>query len=167
MIETALLKGKNFPGKVANVLLYGVDAWFQYGSLGAAFCASAGMVVGQAPGWRQYISAIRRDGTLNDHSRLWGVACLSLRGALWGVCLTAGGFAAAWVGGFHVEHWAIYAYDNIVLGGSQGVVYWGVVALYDKTRMAETGWFNDWTVAEMVHGLLLWTPQVLMIYFCA
>jgi len=148
-IESSLLNGKNFKyGKLINAALYGICFAIASGEWIFLPVASGLLAIGRAPGWRQYISAMRQDD-LNDHTVMWGIGMMSLRGIFFGGCLGLLGIAC---GG-----WLFFG-SYLIIGALMGVVYYAPIRL----NMNYNAVFNDWTIAEQLYGFILGLPLLIM-----
>lgn len=166
-LETAVLNGNNWKwGRLAHVLLIGGLSWHQSGSVAFALSCCVGMTAGMAPGWREYISAINQDGTINNHSRIWGLTMFTLRALFWGACVVASVWVAhhfGWLPStFHVKPWAIL---TMACFSTQGVVYWGVRSAWRHFGWKPRRWIDFYKAYEVVYGNLYGIPFALLPLF--
>lgn len=149
--------GKNFSaGKIVNAAAFGLAAFWQTGNWPALLIHGGAMALGQAPGWRQYISAMRQDGVLNNRGVWWGIGHMTLRGLFWGACLAAAGGVSYLLA--YTYHLSAPCVLWLSAGLLQGVIYFGVIWFYRVTKLPQNKYINDWTLAEILHGLVLWLP---------
>lgn len=124
-----------------------------------AIALIAAMRIGESIGWGRYIGAIVRkqissgsevpqiDKTIyRFYSKpvVWGVAGLSLRGALLGLFIGL------------VSHSVI----PVVAGGTMGVVYLVAAIISERTRFGRDG---GWPLGELLFGLVLWPASLFSI----
>jgi hypothetical protein len=144
-IESALLNYRNLPGtRYLNAAVYGMT----FGLLAQGWLvgglAALAMVVGQAPGWGEYIMEMHI-------GKPWrGVWKMSLRGAFWTFCLSVP---------LTINSTQLAAVCAALSGLIMGPVYYGCIRAF-KGR--GNRWLNEWTVAEMFFGALLWSPLTLL-----
>lgn len=142
----------DIPGKFINAFVFGVSAWCLSGSAVAAAILSVGMYAGSVSKLGIYVSAMK--GEIQGVTEQWGVDGLTIRGAIWGLAL------AAYPLMLMPDIRSIAGAFFIIAGAAQGIIYDEMIRFY-KNRTSDN-WFNHWTVAEMIHGALIWLPLAMI-----
>ncbi len=145
-----------------NALIYGICILVAVHNVWFALLSAALMWVGAKAGWGDYIGALggwRFAGlkeniiidffirSLKKYPKWWGFAGLTIRGAFWGLCLSA-------------SYWWCHQYDIalefIARGSLMGVAYWAALA-WSKNRINDTQGKCGWGLGEIFFGWILWS----------
>lgn len=158
-IEAVFFNYENVPGtRYVNVLVYGLFNALS-GNIVLGCTSAIAMLGGQAPGWGDYIRAMRGIG---DKSVKWGIGMMTLRGAFWGAVLGLPVLALShW---YNIPHAQMYTVLVFAAGTTQGLVYYGWIWAFRKYGWVQDPLINDWTAAEYSYGALLWGCSTVLIW---
>lgn len=149
-VESAFLNNRNVPGlRYVNALIYGGLAWYLSHSMVLGCLLCIGMFFGSTLSLGEYIIAMQ--GEDEDHSRLWGIMRMSLRGAIWGSCIAL----TALISWTDVP--MLFYPLTILAGATQGIVVYQCI----KNINWNNNVWNFWTISEMIHGAILWATLCL------
>ncbi|CAB5212896.1 hypothetical protein UFOVP191_58 [uncultured Caudovirales phage] len=145
-----------------NATIYMATVYYLTGSAYLSLASFAAMWLGAMAGWNKYIGFLGgwEQGELSKLAyidffisplkkwpRLWGFFGLSLRGLMWGICLSIPFF----IFGYHAV-----AIKFIYLSATMGICYLLSIE-YMLSRIPTGNWQGaGWGISELVYGGVLW-----------
>ncbi len=147
-----------------NSTIYMATVYYLTNDIYTSMASFVAMWLGAMMGWGDYIGALgswRKDDLqenkyidplikwLLKYPRWWGFAGLTLRGAIWGLCLAIPfGFAGL---------------PFIYMGATMGLCYFAAIE-YAKSRIPEGNWAGmGWGLGEIFYGYALWSALPLVV----